>query len=268
MEKSPGGKSDEKLLEPFLYILFYLGTEYNKNDLYFLVPFWIFSNFRIVRFFPITRWLNSKQIKSWYRDSYFQSCSFYRTGGRWFPSPETDTAWWCRLVSVCDYGAWHQDPLYFCLAALISSGWLKRLGLLSSPSIHSETLLLLGKAIFLPSRTVEIFPKLHTIPGMFISQAKLFPSNPPQSCLVKCVILVLEKGWKDCAQDQVVSELSWKSQHWRCGSGQGQESARESAFSIADSKNTESAITQNITQISRQKTDFLICILRVSYCGA
>lgn len=39
-------------------------------------------------------------------------------------------------------------------------------------------------------------------------------------------------------------------------------------FSIADSRNTESAITQNITQISRQKADFLICILRVSYCRA
>jgi len=226
-----GERSDERLLEPCLYTMCYSGTECNKNDLYFLVPSWIFSNFHIVRFSPITRWLNSKQIKSWDRDRYFQSCSFCRTGGRWFPSHEMNTAWWCRLTSMCDCGAWHQDPLFVCLADLVSGGLLKRLGLLSSPSIHSETLLLLGKAIFLPSWTVETSPQAtyYTSYVYFTSQAV---SKQPSTELpkVKCEILVLEKGWKDCAQDQVVSKLTWKSQHWRCGSGQGQESARESAF--------------------------------------
>lgn len=151
-EESKGGEEVMKrLLEPCLYTMLYSSIECNKNDLYFLVPSWIFSNFHIVRFFPITRWLNSKQIKSQDRGRYFQSCSFCRPGGRRFPSHEMDTAWWCRLISMCNCGAWHQDPLYFCLADLVSGGWLKRLRLLSSPSIHSETLLLLGKAIFLPS---------------------------------------------------------------------------------------------------------------------
>lgn len=55
--------------EPCLYTVLYLGTECKKNDLYFLVPFWLFE-----RKFPfclgfssITRWINSKQIKSWDR---------------------------------------------------------------------------------------------------------------------------------------------------------------------------------------------------------
>lgn len=79
-------------LEPCPGAVFYSQTEGKKNDLYFLVPFGIFERKFPYRlgFFPLARLLNSKQIKSWDRDTGISNNAPVGglAEGRWFPSQE------------------------------------------------------------------------------------------------------------------------------------------------------------------------------------